>query len=153
VTAAKLKQQAHARLEQIAGRLKKGGHRMTPQRMAILKAILDGEHPSAEDVFKSVAMQFPSMSLATVYKTLALLKKEGQVLELGFGGQESRFDALIPKPHPHLICTRCGEIVDPNFMDLERAIQAMADQTGFRVDTHRLDFFGLCPKCRAQGTA
>jgi Fur family peroxide stress response transcriptional regulator len=138
------------RLEEIAQRLRSGGHRMTPQRMAILEAILDGAHPSAEDIFKAVAGRYPTLSLATVYKTLALLKEEGEVLELGFGGHESRYDAVIPDPHPHLICTRCGEIVDPPFMNLDAAVRVMAERTGFRVDSHRLDFFGLCPRCQAE---
>ena len=139
------------RLEQMVSRLKARGHRMTPQRLAVFKAILaEAGHPSAEQVFRAVAGEYPSMSLATVYKTLTLLKQEGEVLELGFAGQESRYDGLIPKPHPHLVCRRCGEIVDPPFLDLEPLTRDMADRTGYRIDFHRLDFYGLCPRCQGE---
>jgi len=133
-------------------RLREAGHRATPQRAAILEALLaDRCHPCAEKIYKAVSRRFPSMSLATVYKTLALLKEMGEVLELGFAGQENRYDGLIPRPHPHLVCTRCGEIVDPPFLDLDALTREMAAKTGYRIDHHRLDFHGLCPRCQEDG--
>jgi len=140
---------AAKRLEDVLQRLRDAGHRVTPQRVAILEALVtDPGHPSAERLYKAVSGRFPSMSLATVYKTLSLLKDQSEVLELGFAGQENRYDGLMPRPHPHLICTRCGQIVDPPFLDLEGLTREMAERTGFVIDHHRLDFYGLCPACQ-----
>ena len=139
------------RLERLIARMRAQGHRISPQRRAILEAFLSNTgHPSVEMVFALVSRRFPSMSLATVYKTLTVLKEMDEVLELSFAGQESRFDARMPKPHPHLVCTRCGRIVDPPFIDLAAATRDMARHTGFRIERHRLDFYGLCPSCQGE---
>ena len=140
---------AARRYQDMLERLRAQGKRLTPQRLAILEHLSRSRaHPSAEIIFRDLSARFPSMSLATVYKTLTMLKEHGQVLELGFAGQESRFDGHIPHPHPHLVCTRCGAIVDPPEVPLEEITQAMAQATGFRILSHRLDFYGLCPACR-----
>ena len=60
---------------------------------------------------KSLRTQFPTISLATIYKTLTLLKEEGEVLEIDLHN-DSRYDGNKPYPHPHLICTQCGKIAD-----------------------------------------
>jgi Fur family transcriptional regulator, peroxide stress response regulator len=138
-----------ARLDQILTRLKERGHRMTPQRVAVVRALLAGDaHPSAEEMHRALAKQFPTMSLATVYKTISLLKQEGEVLELGFSELGNRYDAAIPHPHPHLICTGCGAIADLPAREMDQYAARMAEQTGYRILSHRLDFYGLCPACK-----
>ncbi len=137
------------RLEDMVAALKEGDHRITPQRLAILKILAKSEdHPEVEWVHRKIQEDFPTTSLATVYKTITLLKELGQVLELGFADRGSRYDGNKPFPHPHLICTGCGAIMDPEYPAMERLAEEMADQTGFEITHHRLDFFGLCPKCR-----
>ncbi|GAB7080955.1 transcriptional repressor [Megalodesulfovibrio paquesii] len=137
-------------------RLKSIGHRLTPQRMAILRELAARhDHPSVEQLHQRVLEQYPNTSLATVYKTVTLLKQAGEVLELGFSEQDNRYDGVHPLPHPHLICTRCGTILDPESPDtqraaLERMASQLAAETGFAVATFRLDFYGLCPACQAQ---
>lgn len=137
------------RLRQIVGRLQQSGHRITPQRYSILKVLVESrEHPSAEDIYRELSASFPTMSLATVYKTLTLLKQEGEVLELGFSDLGNRYDGNKPYPHPHVICTDCGAVVDPPHFDVEKMTREMIRATGFAIKTHRLDFYGLCPACR-----
>ncbi len=140
---------AEERVEQMVSRLREGDHRITPQRLAILKILghSDG-HPSAETIHGALIEHYPTMSLATVYKTLALLKKEGEVLELQFSELGNRYDGLKPYPHPHVICTECGNIVDPSLLDMEKITGKMMAETGFKIMTHRLDFYGLCPACQ-----
>lgn len=143
---------AQDRLSALLDRLRTRGHRLTPQRVAIVRALLghDG-HPSVEQLHKEILRDFPTTSLATVYKTIHLLKEQNEVLELGFGELGSRYDGKRPLPHPHLICTRCGAIADPegdNPGAMEELVSSLAEQAGFLVTSHRFDIFGLCPACR-----
>jgi len=125
------------------------GLRMTPQRLAILRAlVMHPGHPTVEELHRSLLPQFSSMSLATVYKTISLLKGLGEVLELEFSSRDNRFDGHNPHPHPHLICTGCGRGLDPLVPDLAGMISDLSQRTGFSVTSHRLDFYGLCPDCR-----
>jgi Fur family peroxide stress response transcriptional regulator len=88
-------------------------------------------------------------SLATVYKTVALLKEMGEVREIGFGGGGNRYDGYDPSPHPHLICIECGRIVDLDLPALDELPQLVAREMGYRIIEHRFDFFGVCPQCQA----
>jgi Fur family peroxide stress response transcriptional regulator len=140
-----------ARLDEMITRLKERGHRLTPQRMAVLKILAAGEeHPSVEQIYECVRAEFPMTSLATVYKTVTLLKEMGEVLELGFSDDSNRYDGIRPYPHPHLICTRCRKIVDPEVATLSELPQEVAQRTGYQIVNHRLDFFGICPQCQEE---
>jgi Fur family peroxide stress response transcriptional regulator len=140
---------AGRRLDQMIAALRERGHRITPQRLAVLKILVASEnHPSVEMIYDQVKKDFPTTSLATVYKTITLLKELQEVLELGFADGGSRYDGKRPFPHPHAICTKCGTIVDPQFSNMDKMATEMAKKSGFRITHHRLDFFGLCPKCQ-----
>jgi Fur family transcriptional regulator, peroxide stress response regulator len=85
-----------SRVNEIVGRLRERGHRLTPQRYAVVRALVEGgEHPSAEQLFH-VSNAYPMMSRATVYKTLDTLKDAGEVLELQFREGPNRYDANMP---------------------------------------------------------
>ena len=145
-----------ARLEQMLARLKADGHRLTPQRVSILRVLAESEgHPSVEQVHQRVLTRFPNTSLATVYKTVTLLKQRGEVLELGFSELDNRYDGARPTPHPHLVCTGCGAILDPrdheaHGLALEEMARRIAAETGYAIATFRLDFYGLCPACQGR---
>jgi len=137
------------RFEQMVEKLRQGNHRITPQRMAILKilSISDG-HPSAEMVYDQIKQDFPSTSFATVYKTIALAKELGEILELEFSQDSNRYDGSKPYPHPHLICTHCKKIIDPTLESVNHLQDEITRETGFKVTNHRLDFYGICPDCQ-----
>ena len=138
-----------ARLEEVIARLREQGHRLTPQRMAVLKVLIGNkEHPSAEQIYERVKVDFPMTSLATIYKTVALLKGMGEVLEIDLGTDGARYDGGDPHPHPHLICIECGSIIDVDATDLSELPQEVARRTGYRIVSHRFDFFGICPQCQ-----
>jgi Fur family peroxide stress response transcriptional regulator len=139
------------RLEELVTKLRERDCRLTPQRMAVLKTLAASDgHPSVEQIYERIKPDFPMTSLATVYKTVTLLKEMGEVLELGFGDGGNRYDGNRPYPHPHLICTRCGAIEDLEVDALSEIPQRIARDTGYRIVSHRLDFFGLCPRCQAE---
>jgi Fur family peroxide stress response transcriptional regulator len=130
-------------------KLREQKFRITPQRIAVLKILSSSDgHPSVEEVFQQVKQDFPTTSLATVYKTVTLLKELNEVLELGFPEGSNRYDGNRPFPHPHLICTSCRKIIDPNIESLEGVTQELVSETGFHITNHRLDFFGICPNCQ-----
>jgi len=140
------------RLESMLTKLREHKFRVTPQRIAVLKilALSDG-HPSVEQIFDQVKRDFPTTSLATVYKTVTLLKELNEVLELGFPEGSNRYDGNKPYPHPHLICLKCKKIVDPDLASLDDLTQELILDTGFEIVNHRLDFFGICPECLKKG--
>jgi Fur family peroxide stress response transcriptional regulator len=124
--------------------------RITPQRLAILRIVAESEgHPSTEEIYDRMKVDYPTMSPATVYKTMTLLKALGEVLELGFPDGVNRYDGSKPFPHPHVICLKCKKIIDPEMGSLEHLIEAAGKKTGYQILNHRLDFFGLCPECQA----
>jgi Fur family peroxide stress response transcriptional regulator len=140
------------RLEQMIGVLREKGGRLTPQRLAMLRILAKSEgHPSAEQIYAQLKANFPTTSLATIYKTLSLLKDMGEILELNFASVGSRYDGNKPYPHPHVICTKCGQILDPEFGTMVGISQEIARQTGYRITHQQLNFFGLCPRCQQEG--
>jgi Fur family peroxide stress response transcriptional regulator len=140
---------SQARFEALVDRFREEEHRLTPQRIALLRllAASDG-HPSASDLYDQLHAQFPTTSPATIYKTLNLLKDLGEVLELGFGHDDNRYDGNKPYPHPHLICVRCRKIIDSEVSMADDLVRQVAQQSGYEIVSHRLDFYGICPDCR-----
>ena len=139
------------RFERIIQKLKDSGHRITPQRLAIVRVLAESEdHPSVENIHDRIEKDFPTMSLATVYKNVELIKSLGEVLELGFPDGSNRYDGNKPNPHPHLICTKCKKILDPDLASLDEMQKEVALETNFTILYHRLDFFGVCSRCKGE---
>ena len=139
-----------ARLDQMVARLKEANCRITPQRVAVLRVLATSDrHPTAEQIHAQIVVDLPTTSLATVYKTLALLKEVGKVQELSFGTGSNRYDGNQSVPHPHLVCTHCGEIVDLEGSFLRGIPDRVRQETGYEIVSHRLSFFGICPQCQA----
>ena len=136
------------RLDQMLSKLKDHDFRITPQRVAVIKVLAASEgHPTVETIYEKVRTQFPTTSLATIYKTVSLLREINEVLELGFADGSNRYDGSRPFPHPHVICTKCKKIIDPDLSSLKDMTKEVAEETGFEILTHRLDFFGICREC------
>jgi Fur family transcriptional regulator, peroxide stress response regulator len=139
------------RLNQMVAKLRAQNLRITPQRLAIFRILAANEgHPSIEEIYDRMKVDFPTMSPATVYKTMILLKGLGEVLELGFPDGVNRYDGCKPYSHPHVICLECKKIVDPELGSLQHLTETAGRQTGFQILNHRLDFFGICPECQAK---
>jgi len=141
-----------ARFETIVQKLRDHGYKLTPQRLAIVKILARSDgHPSVETIHERVRSDFPTMSLATVYRNILLIKSLGEVLELGFPDGSNRYDGHRPYPHPHVICVKCKKILDPDLDSLDEMKKEVARATRFRILNHRLDFFGICSECMAKG--
>ena len=138
-----------SRLDQMIDMLKEKSFRLTPQRVAIVEILANScEHPGVGHIHREVTRRFSTTSLATVYKTISLLKELGEVMEIGFGDENNRYDGKNPHPHPHIICVKCKSIKDPDLSALDALSWELADKTGYKIISHRLDFFGICPECQ-----
>ena len=136
------------RFDELLALLRARDFRLTPQRVELVRLIAASQgHPNAAQLYEKVKAQFPTMSQATVYKTLTLLKEMGQVFEIDLHG-DSHYDGNRPQPHPHLICTRCNQIVDGE-LDLEQAsIRRLEETSGYQITRSQIAFYGLCPECQ-----
>jgi Fur family peroxide stress response transcriptional regulator len=118
------------------------------KRDAILKAIRSTtSHPGAQWVYDKLKPLIPNLSLGTVYRNIKLFRHEGLVMSVGVVNGEERFDGVV-EPHPHLVCGRCGKV-----MDLPRPAGQTPELTGpleagFTVDYRRTVFHGLCGECQ-----
>jgi Fur family peroxide stress response transcriptional regulator len=124
------------------------GLKVTPQRQCIFRALhANPEHPSAESVYERVSAEMPTISLRTVYQTLNDLAAMGEVRQLTLGPGSARFDPNLDAHH-HLVCERCGQVVDV-YADVSGLEVAPDQRHGFTVTTTQVVFRGLCPACSA----
>ena len=130
----------------LAERCRSAGLKVTPQRLAIYRAILAAtDHPSAEDLFTAVRQEQPSLSLGTIYKTLDAFEAAGLVCQVALLNESKRYDGNL-QPHHHLICTVCRrivDIVDPTF----DALKAPKELRGFVADEVKVQILGRCVQC------
>jgi Fur family transcriptional regulator, peroxide stress response regulator len=136
-------------LDHYTSTLKQAGLRLTPQRIAICKLISETDaHPTMSAIYKRIRVQYPSISLMTVYNTINTLVDLGVVNELGRAGDDNTHYDGNTSPHINLACTSCHKIVDlvsPIIADLGGEISRSSD---FKVLGVRMMYYGLCPDCQ-----
>jgi Fur family peroxide stress response transcriptional regulator len=130
--------------------LRKKGYKATPQRIAVCRfALSSREHPSVQRIHKEVKEIHPTVSLATVYKTLQILTEIGLIQELDFPKSQARFDSYV-EPHINLVCLRCGKIRDVNDPAAREMVAGIAATAEFTRTGQRLDVYGICKMCRSR---
>jgi Fur family peroxide stress response transcriptional regulator len=136
------------RFNELVTALKERDFRLTPQRIELVRLIATSEgHPSAAQLYEKIKIHFATMSQATVYKTLTLLKEMNQVLEIDLR-DDSHYDGRRLAPHPHLICMKCNKIVDGD-LDLDPSITRKLEKASrYKIIRPQITFYGLCPDCR-----
>ena len=136
------------RFDELIAALKGSDFRLTPQRVELVRLIAVSEgHPSASQLYSKIKRQFPTMSQATVYKTLAILKDMGQVLEIDLR-DDSHYDGNRLQPHPHLICVKCSKIIDGEADFVPSAIRKLEQASGYKILRSQVSFYGICPDCK-----
>jgi len=122
--------------------------RMTKQRKAMLEEIKKSKsHPTADKIYDLVKKKIPGISLGTVYRNLEILSKEGLVRKLELAHTQRRYDGNI-KNHYHVLCTECGRVDDLITMGDDNIEELLGVRSYYRINGHRLKFFGLCPDCK-----
>ena len=96
--------------------LKNSGLKATPQRLSVLKILDSHTHPTIDELYEEICAENPSVSLATVYKNLNMLKDEGLVVEVNMPNQKVRYD-IFSRPHIHVVCESCGRVEDYDFCE------------------------------------
>jgi Fur family transcriptional regulator, peroxide stress response regulator len=127
--------------------LRSKGYKATPQRIAVCRIALGNrEHPSVDKIYREVKKTHSTVSLATVYKTLNILKESGLIQELSFPQGQTRFDPYL-EPHINLICIRCGKIQDVDDLAAKELVKKVTAKAQFTPTAQRLDVYGTCEPC------
>jgi Fur family transcriptional regulator, peroxide stress response regulator len=120
------------------------------QRERILELLRStGRHPTADWVYNQLKDDFPNLSMGTVYRNLTILMEQGLVGKIDFGSTFDRFDANTG-PHYHFICEECGSIIDLELPVDPALNERVNGATPFTARRHRIEFFGICDRCRRE---
>src|SRR6266704_294312 len=141
---------SHPALPQLTERLRRESRKVTRPRQAILELLRRQAHPmTTQEIFDSLPKD--QCDLATVYRSMRLLEKMGMVKRFDFGDGTARFELLEEGDdghHHHLVCTRCGQIIELDECSMTESEERIAARNGFKSVTHKLEFFGICPECQ-----
>jgi len=130
--------------------LRTEGHRMTQQRDVLLDVIEHaGEHLDADGLYRLARERDNRISLSTVYRTLALLKRHDLVDELHLSEEHHHYEAKTGEQHYHLLCNSCGAVTEFTGGAADRMRDELRREHGFEVATMQLDIAGICAKCTA----
>jgi Fur family ferric uptake transcriptional regulator len=134
----------------LAERLRRQSHKVTGPRQALLNLLRTQAHPmSAKEMF--AALPKHECDLATIYRSLRLLEQMGMVKRFDFGDGSARFELLEEGDdghHHHLVCIQCSGIVELDECSMTELEERIAARNGFKRVTHKLEFFGICPRCQ-----
>jgi Fur family peroxide stress response transcriptional regulator len=130
--------------------LRGNGFKVTPQRLAVYEVLANTkEHPNAEMIFDQLQASYPTMSLATVYKTIDILSEIGMVQILNAGEDSFRYDADM-SPHAHIRCIECGKVDDVFEMDSSKFKAEIETSTKYHLVGQQFYFYGVCPACQKE---
>jgi Fur family peroxide stress response transcriptional regulator len=147
----KIRAVLRSQVDTFAAHCRAHGLSVTSQRLAIFEALAASrEHPSAEQLHRTVRRRIPTLSLATVYKNLEALRDIGAVADVNLLHEQGRYEASLPgtgagRPHHHLVCVDCKEVrdlFDPGLEQLQ-----ISDLQGFELRALKVQVEGLCPRC------
>ena len=131
--------------------IRKKGLKLTSQRRRILKRIFSTDrHFTADEIHEAFRRGRNDVSRATVYRTLSLLVEGNFIDMLELGGDTKRYEHILDREHhDHLLCIRCGTVVEFQEARIEELQEEVAKRQGFRITSHSLRLFGTCKKCTA----
>lgn len=129
----------NAKIEKL---LFKNNIKLTDQRKLILKITLDSDdHPSAEEICQKAQKHDQSISMATVYRTIALLEQHGFIDKLNFNDGKARYESKDKKPHYHLIDIESGDIIEFESEEFEKLKNSIAKQLGYKIVEDKLTLY------------
>jgi Fe2+ or Zn2+ uptake regulation protein len=133
--------------EDLIGQLKEKNLKVTPQRLAIIEALVENRelHPGATQIFHAARRKAKRVSLSTVYATLKEFSENGLIKTLEFDRMENRYEGNLSE-HINLICQRCGNIMDYR-LPANIEPKDIARKSGFIVTDTRMEFHGYCRDC------
>ncbi len=140
-------------MEKWIAALRAQGYKVTPQRRVVIEALQQGgKFTTAQQVLEAVRQKFPEMSLDTVYRNLSLLVELGLVHEVRTKGRDGNvFEIAVTGHHHHTVCLQCGKAACLDFCPIHEQDLARAEEGGFKITAHSLEFYGYCADCRKTG--
>lgn len=137
------------RIERMLAALQRKGCRITEPRKAVVEVLAEGhQHLSHAEILDRAKQRHPDIGRATVYRTLELLVEMGMIHATYLGDANQRFIIPVGGHHHHLVCTRCGEILDLDECHFGNALTAVSQQTNFTIDSHLVELYGTCAQCQ-----
>lgn len=135
-------------MDHIASIFKEKKLKLTPQRLAVYNYLINTtSHPSADVIYTDIHIQYPTMSLATVYKALKTLVDVGLIQEINVGEGNFRYDGNA-SPHPHLQCLGCGRVDDFKNLALDNLNSLASEHTDYQIISNKVYFYGYCANCQ-----
>jgi Fur family ferric uptake transcriptional regulator len=135
-------------ISDVIARFHESGHKVTPQRTAIIKTVLQSKElltPSA--LFQLVRKVAPDVGEVTIYRTLNILAELGLVCTVHYGENAPSYISCPPEHHDHLICSQCGKVINFTDCNVSGLEERLVSETGFSIREHHLDFYGTCQEC------
>jgi Fur family ferric uptake transcriptional regulator len=130
--------------------LDRAGYRVTEPRRSVAALIADQDgHFTAAELIAAARARHLGVGRATIFRTLEILEEIGAVERLDLPSGDHAYVGCEPAHHHHVVCSRCGRTDEIDDSGLRTVVRDVARQTGYRVDEHRLELFGLCPACQA----
>lgn len=136
-------------LDDIIGRLKEKGVKLTPQRQEVIRVLLEGEHMSADDILRQVKERYAGVSFDTIYRTLNLFKELKLVNELDFMDGCRRYEINHEgQHHHHLVCLKCGRAQELPFCPADCLARVQIHSPEFKICGHMFKIYGYCQSCQ-----
>ena len=129
------------------GLLRRHGLQVTAQRLAVLRAVSDGPHSTADDIYTDVRAEIGAISRQAVYDALAALTDKGLLRRIQPARSPARFENRVGDNHHHLICRTCNRIVDVDCAVGDTPCLTAADDAGYEIDEAEVIYWGQCPEC------
>ena len=137
--------------DETAEMLRRAGHKLTPQRLMILRALRHSSgHVTAPQLAEQVREVYPFVDVSTVYRTLDVLKRMRMVTATDMGSGDYVFEWAAEGQHHHLICSACNDVMDLDHAHLDELAERLRSEFGFAPDLHHFAIFGVCRECQAQ---
>ena len=133
-----------------AALLREHGLQVTAQRLAVMRAVSDRSHSTADDIDKVVRAEIGAISRQAVYDVLAALTDKGVLRRIQPAGSPARYENRVGDNHHHLICRVCNRMVDVDCAVGETPCLTAADDSGYEIDEAEVIYWGRCPECVAQ---
>lgn len=133
----------------LVSQLRSSGRRITPERELLVRIIEQHAHLDAEEIYRIAQKDRPQIGLATVYRTMTLLKDLGIVRATDLGENHYHYEVRSAE-HVHLVCSMCGRVTD---IPVPRALHAAAKKEQFEVQRTHFEIFGICRSCSEKQAA
>ncbi len=126
--------------------LKENDLKATIQRTSILKSIKQAGHINIDDIYEVLKEQYPTLSLATIYKNIILMQQNSVIIEVPINGEKSKYE-LKKDDHIHLICQSCGEIQD---REISVKTKETLEISNFQLNSSQINLYGVCQVCQGR---